>query len=108
MNLEYDYVTGNFENSSTFLRRSISQYTTWNKVKIGITNNPDGRWRQHSKSDEGWARMIVKYRTNSLQLIKEMERQLIEYQWEFIENQVGGGGGNLGATGPYYLYILLK
>ena len=37
-----------------------------------------------------------------------MEKALIEHHFDFIENEVNGGGGPNGVCGPYYLYVLLK
>ncbi len=108
MELEFDYWTGNFSDVKRFLIRSISQYTRYhNNVKIGITCAPNRRKSQHKKGDSNWSKMVVKYQTSSVNYINEMEKILIEYNWEFIENEAKGGGGRNGNP-PYYLYVLLR
>ena len=50
MKLIYDYWVGKFKDIDIKLKSSISQYTRHNKtVKIGITNNPERRKKQHQK-----------------------------------------------------------
>ena len=44
MELKYDYWTGAFDDVSTSLRRSIAKYILFNKVKVGITGNPERRF----------------------------------------------------------------
>jgi hypothetical protein len=33
---------------------------------------------------------------------------LIEHNEEFARNMLNGGGGHIGKTGPYYLYVVLR
>ncbi len=109
MRLKYDYWEGTFRVINNSLKKSISQYTRHHgTVKIGITCNPERRVKEHLKMDLGWEIMVVKYKTSSIKFINKMEKSHIEYQWEFITNQVNGGGGPNGKNGPYYLYLLLK
>ena len=108
MELEYDYWTGNFSTVKLSLIRSISQYTRhYDSVKIGITCHPARRKNEHRKGDLKWSKMIVKYETSSVNYINEMEKTLIDYHWEYIDNKAKGGGGPNGNQ-PYYLYLLLK
>lgn len=109
MKLIYDYWVGKFKDIDIKLKSSISQYTRHNKtVKIGITNNPERRKKQHQKSDIDWDKMIIKYETTSIKFINKMEKNHISYQRLYVVNQRNGGGGPNGKNGPYYLYILLK
>ncbi len=108
MVLEYDYWKGNFSDVKNCLIRSISQYTRYyESVKVGITCDPKRRINEHNKSNVNWNKMVVKYETVSVRFINEMEKILIDYHWEFIENEIKGGGGPNGKP-PYYLYVLLK
>lgn len=108
MILQEDYWTGNINDVIESLNRSIAQYIrNNNKVKIGITCDPQRRSKEHSKSNEKWERMIVKYKTTSVNYINLIEKVLIENHWNFISNEVSGGGGPNGNP-PYYLYVLLK
>lgn len=108
MDVEYDYWTGSINEVTESLIRSVGQYTRYyNKVKIGITNNPERRAREHQKSSLRWQKMVVKYKTSSVNFINRLEKILIDYHWDYIKNEIGGGGGPDG-KGPYYLYVLLK
>jgi len=108
MELEYDYWTGSINEVKESLIRSVSQYIRhYRKVKIGITNNPERRKIQHQNGTMSWNKMTVKYKTTSLNYIKQLEKILVDYHWDYIKNKVGGGGGIHG-EGPYYLYILIK
>ena len=106
MELKYDYWTGHFEEVKGTLIRNISQYSiNHNAIKIGITNNPERRIKEHQNSNLGWKKMIVKYQTNSVSYINTMEELLINYHWEYLSNIKNGG---LNANPPYYLYLLIK
>lgn len=108
MEIEYDLWTGSLNIVKASLIRSVGQYTRrYKKVKIGITDNPERRTKNHEKSDIKWVKMVVKYQTNSVNFINQMEKILIEHHYEFVENINAGGGGPNGSP-PYYLYLLLK
>ena len=50
MELENDYWTGGLNQVLESLNRSIGQYHRhYRKVKIGVTNNPERRKREHSR-----------------------------------------------------------
>ncbi|POS02437.1 hypothetical protein Q361_104159 [Flavobacterium croceum DSM 17960] len=109
MELKYNYWIGSFKNVDSVLKKSISQYTrNYSKVKIGITNKPERRKVQHSKSNLSWEKMVVLYQTKSINFINKMEKNHITYQKLYVINQRNGGGGPNGKIGPYYLYVLLK
>lgn len=108
MNVSYDYWTGSINHVKESLIRSVGQYTRhYRKVKIGITNDPERRAKEHQRGSDKWDKMVVKYETSSVNFINQIERVLIEYHWGYIKNKVGGGGGPDG-VGPYYLYVLLR
>jgi hypothetical protein len=108
MKLENDYWTGSINEIIETLIRGIGQYTRhYSHVKIGITNNPSRRFQEHSRSGDNWKRMIIKYKTSSINFIKQIETILIDNHWDYVRNKVGGGGGREGMK-PYYLYVLVK
>ena len=108
MDLEYSFCTGSINEVKESLIRSVGQYIRhYSKVKIGITNNPSKRQGEHARSRTKWNKMVVKYKTSSVNFINQIEKIVIDYHWDYIENEIGGGGGPDGEA-PYYLYVLLK
>ncbi len=104
-----DYWTGSLNIVKESLIRSVGQYTRhYSKVKVGITNNPEARTSKHKKNPEKWNTMVVKYRTSSANFVNQLEKIIIDHHWDYIKNEVGGGGGPNAEEGPYYLYVLLK
>jgi hypothetical protein len=101
------FITGHITDVESSLKKSVSAYFRKGyKLKIGITNNPKLRANKHGQTGR-WKVMILKYQTSSVRYINEIERIIIEHHWDYIENEVAGGGGSNGKEGPYYLYILL-
>src|SRR5258708_2151840 len=82
----------------------ISALTRVDRVdgfKIGITNDPTRRFSAYGDDYED---MIVIYQTNSIDSVSFVETLLIEHNWEFADNEIGGGGGAIGDP-PYFLYV---
>lgn len=103
----YDYWTGRPNEIIASLNRSVAQYIrNHTEIKIGITNHPERRFKQH-RQNKDWDKMIVKYSTTSIRNVAYLEKALIEYHWAYITNQISGGGGPSGQP-PYYLYVLLN
>lgn len=82
----YDYFTGWPKDDIIFrLSCSIGQYGRYyERIKIGITEDLERRFNQH-KSQAGWERMIVKYKTSSVKHTNEIEKYFIERK-EWMEN----------------------
>jgi hypothetical protein len=51
--------------------------------------------------------MIVVYSSNSIENISRLEFDLIDYNADWSDNAIAGGGGNYGWP-PYYLYLVRK
>ena len=104
----YSYFTGRPKDIVSDVLRVISAYTRGDRVryfKIGITNNPKSRFQQ------GYAKlydkMIVVYRSTSLDNVSDLERELIEHNRELADNMIAGGGGNYGDP-PYWMYVVIQ
>ena len=103
----YYYFTGGRQYIVSHVLKVISANTREDRVrwfKIGITNNPESRFRHYAKD---YDKMIVVYRSSSLNNVSELERELIEHNREIADNVIGGGGGNYGSP-PYFLYVVIK
>ncbi len=105
--VHFDTLTGSPGTVGSAVLRKLSAYTREDRVagfKIGITNGPGRRFleRYACQYDE----MIVVYQTASINFVSLLETILIEHNWELADNEVAGGGGNIG-TPPYYLYVVL-
>ena len=107
MELKYNYWTGSVNNVLEHLNRSIGQYKQYKKIKIGKTNNPKRRVSEHSRNNINWDKMVVLYKTTSVNFVKKLETILVDNNWDYIENEISGGGGPDG-EGDQYIYILLK
>jgi hypothetical protein len=100
-------ITGKPSMVASTLRRRVSAYTRENLgrgFKIGITNDPNAR---ASKYGAAYHEMIVLYKSDSIDSVSEVERDLIDHNEEITKNRIAGGGGNYGAP-PYYLYIVIR
>lgn len=109
MSVFYSYSTGRPSSVLSSTRRRISAFTRFGNIrrfKIGITNNPERRWRESYQY--AYDNMLVVYQSSSITCVSQVEYELINHNWEFCDNQVSGGGGSIASFGPYYLYIVIK
>lgn len=105
---EENIVTGRISDDfKKLFNRKIAQYITRaNELKVGITSrNPKIRFEEHLK-DKDWERMVVLYKTTSVLNVKTLERFLIDNYFDYLTNEVGGGGGDLSNGGLCFLYII--
>ena len=90
------------------MRRRVGAYASRSVAfKIGITNDPEKRAGQYKLHVSRLTEMIVLYETTSRENAAALERDLIDYRWEYDDKMAaekGGGGGRKG-EGWYYLYI---
>jgi hypothetical protein len=106
--VHFDLTTGRHSDVASTLRRRVGAYTREDRVgrfKIGITNNPDGRFSNGYARD--YDEMVVLYRSASLDSVSQVECDLIEHNGTITENRIAGGGGNYGEP-PFYLYLVIR
>lgn len=104
----YNYQTGRPGEIVSSVLRSISAYTRVDRVsyfKIGITCNPENRFRQAYA--DTYDKMLVVYKSASVKNVRELEYLLIEHNRELCDNIIAGGGGNYGEP-PYYMYVVVR
>lgn len=107
--VEYNEVTGHPNVIWDKLNRKVNGYKGKNKkIKIGITGrNPQKRFYEHLQTYQ-WKRMVVIYKTSSVNYANTIEKWLVEYHSEHVENLKNGGGSyHLPNEGPNYVYILI-
>lgn len=103
--VEYSYYTGWPNEVIRYISITVGIFRLrYQRVKIGITNNPERRFCEHQRRD-GWERMIVKYETSSIKNANEIEKYFIN-RHDWLENS-WVGWSNMGAGLKYYVYILL-
>jgi protein involved in ribonucleotide reduction len=104
----YNYQTGRPSEIVSNVLRSISAYTRVDRVsyfKIGITCNPENRFRQAYAGT--YDKMLVIYQSSSVKNVRNLEYLLIEHNRELCDNIIAGGGGNYGEP-PYYMYVVIR
>lgn len=107
-NVHFHLTTGRPSEVVGPLRRRLSGYTRQDRVrrfKIGITNDPRTRFFKGYAND--YDEMIVLYESPSINSVSQVERELIDHNFDFARNRIAGGGGNYGQP-PYYLYVVLR
>ena len=107
--IEYSrsYYSGTPKNVIPLLRISISLFLrNYKLVKIGITGDPERRWQEHLRQDvESWDRMVIKYRTTSVNFANLIEKFFIDAE-PALHNR-WTGWSHMSEAEYYYVYILL-
>jgi hypothetical protein len=97
------------------LRRVVGAFGRegrWAHVKVGLTCNPERRWRE-DYSKRGWHALAPVYFTRSLRNARRMEALLITYSWESssaafeLHNFRNGGAGPSNEADEFYVYLAL-
>src|SRR3989337_1811363 len=91
----YKDVTGRPQDVVAHVRRVVGASTREDKVrgfKIGITNDPVGRFKR--KYIKSFDKMIVVYRSSSINRISKLKDKLIEHNRELADNKIGGAAGD--------------
>lgn len=74
--------------------------------KIGITDDPDRRWREAYKDE--YDEMVLVYWSVSDTVARDVERDLIEWFCDRAENLRSGGGGPPGRRFRRYVYVVIR
>ena len=74
-------------------------------MKIGITNNPERKTKEHDKNGS-WKRMFVKFYTTSEKNVSEVVNTIAAHHWDRVENEISGEGGPKGCA-LYCLFVLV-
>ncbi|MCR6629601.1 MAG: hypothetical protein NVV74_05820 [Magnetospirillum sp.] len=97
------------------LHRTVGQYLRNGRhshVMVGVTSNPERRWKERYRKE--WDKMVVIYRTMSLEYATRCEREIVAHfghsraQFESSWNTNPGGNGNFRSYGPYFIYLVLS
>ena len=107
-----EVVTGHLDRSLlNKLKRQIRQHLRCSYVvggKLGITSNPEDRFLRPDY-DNVYHKMVVLYKTKSLDYANRGESILIKHFKEYLDNRAPGGGGSMSmAAPPYYIYLVLR
>ena len=115
-----EVITGHYSTVKDQVANKVSGYinSSSGKIKIGITNRPCERFKEHNydnsngygsqkDTDVTWRKMIVIYESSTAGSTRKMESFLIDYFSSDVANSIGGGGGGIG-FGKQYVYILVK
>ena len=109
MEVEYRYFLGQPSCVIPSLIRSVGQYhRNYRYVKIGITSDPERRFREHLGKEKKycWERMVVKYCTTSIRNANLIEDYFINND-ERMRNIWTGKSHMTQEVESYYAYILL-
>ena len=110
MSVQWDPWTGRPSELESVMKQRISAYVRevgCGDYKIGITNDPERRFREYKSSDDVYDRMIVIYQSKSWKSVTDFEKRMVDYYIEYDANLTRGGGGSYGA-GPYYMYVVIR
>eukprot|EP00030_Apusomonadida_sp_AF-17_P003788 a367441_4.p3 GENE.a367441_4~~a367441_4.p3 ORF type:complete len:136 (-),score=21.49 a367441_4:13-378(-) len=102
---------GGWRDVLSSVRRKVSALTTGHdRMWIGIASNEvDGlraRWNAKYR-DLGMRSIAAVYITGSDAFRKNLEADLVDFYEAELDNEVGGGGGPVGAP-PYTVYVAWK
>ncbi len=88
------------------LARRIAQYLRHAcRAKLGVTGDPERRAGEHARDGAPYEEMLVLFETALPTLIRALEAEFVDRYAPRLDNETGGGGGNLG-DGPHFLYLM--
>jgi hypothetical protein len=109
--IEENFVVVARQNAVAPLMQKITGYRrSWERVKIGVTSDPERRWNQHIP--DGWEKMVLLYEAYTPAIAREIEQKLIaearEHHFRLgTENINPGGEGITDEDRPNYVYVLV-
>ena len=83
------------------------------RIYFGATSDPEARAIAHSKTGKGWSKMVLLFKTSSLQGAVDMESLLIKKargsNFRLEPDNIGDGGeGLVAGMDEYWVYALVK
>ena len=107
MTIRYELQTGWPSNLDT-IRYRIGAFRRYSYFKIGITSDPSRRASGYRHEYPLYNEMIVLYMTSSIENVRNLEEELVDYyrgRFDRCDNINRGGGGRIGVP-PFFLYIV--
>lgn len=105
--------TGHISDIRVTLSRALGQYARYNnKIKIGMTTDPDKQWQNAKSDDDNWRKMLILYKTSSRKYALGAKKYLINYllksAWSELPEYPITIGNIMPGKDNYYIYALMK
>ena len=111
MRIEWTHTTGKVAESLPRVKARLNGYlASYDKVYIGATTDPRNRSDAHEEN--GWAKMVLLYKTRSPVSCATMEKAAIKHARSSSfkvkpENVLSGGNSIPGDRDEYFVYVLV-
>lgn len=104
-------IAGHFTNLRDELRETVGNLIeNCDGIYIGRTSAENvtiRAWWHENRDPDLWDEMILVYRTGSPNYVLQAEADLINFFWEYCDNDAPDGRGSFGDP-PYYVYVLCR
>jgi hypothetical protein len=111
--VEHCYKTGHIKDIKKIISMALGQYARYNnKVKIGVTSDPEKQWLNAKVENENWKKMLILYKTSSRNYALEGKKYLIDYlsrsAWSELPEYPVSIGNIAHSQRNYYIYALMR
>lgn len=109
---DHNIITGRVAETLPQLKQRLNGYlSTYDRVKIGATTDPQTRWRLGHRGD-GWTKMVLVYCSDFAGSTRSMEKYLIAHARSTRfrvrrENVLPGGESIYDGHDAYFVYVLV-
>lgn len=110
--IQFDPITGRIGEALPALKLRLNGFlSTYDRVKIGATTDPRGRWDRGHSADS-WHKMVVVYSSPFAGRTRSMERALISHaratRYRVRRDNVLPGGESINdGYDAYFVYVLV-